>query len=945
MPWSSPLLPASLRRAPTENSGGAIGFAVAAISLCLPAFTPVLRAAAAPIFEGSPAFIEKYCANCHNDIDLEAGLDLTTLAYTPADPANFLTWVKVHDRLEAGEMPPKGKKRPDAAELQTFLRGVTTSLTSYERDLTVRQGRATERRLNRTEYENALRDLLQAPWLQVKDQMPEDGEAFRFNKVSQALDVSYVHMARYMSAADYALRQAMSAQFVRPPTTTKRYYARESFTVRGGGDDGNPDRQKFPVLGTKAQPDVWQGKAPMTVGAADPATRELEAMGWTASNYSTGFGSTWGAFRAPVAGRYRLSFSGYTVWVGPGGTRKPTVSFIGKTPKGGDPQAIAVLPPEWHRPNFADISPGRRYEPIAIYAKGGTLNRRVGEFDITPEPSVSTLNDVWLVANDVIATDAVRFFRSRPTGIPDGYTNPLAQRDGMPGVAFRWMEVEGPLYDQPSAPGYQLLFGDLPMKKVEAGQPGVSIDVLDPTPPAPNGGRGGGGFGFNGARGGRNGAMSTVLVDVVTAHPREDAERLLRSFMQRAYREPVRNDDVQLFLGVIRQQMDAGHGFAASMLAGYTAVLASPGYVFLHEKPGRLDDFALATRLALFLWNSDPDPALRELAERGQLHRPEVLRAQANRMLTDPRSRRFVEAFLDYWLDLRKVNDTSPSTTLYSDYYIDDYLVESAMAESQLSFAEMLERNLPARNIVASDHTFLNDRLATHYGIPGVEGVAMRRVTLPPDSPRGGFMTEAIVLKVTANGTTTSPVLRGKWVRERIMGMDIPPPPPSVPAVEPDIRGAVTIREQLAKHRADKTCAACHSRIDPPGFALENFDVMGAWRDRYRATSEDGVVEPGFGKNGWPFAFHYAQPVDASGQLDDGRSFQDVRDLKKLLLADEPQIARNLARQLVVYATGAPVRFSDRAAIEQIVAGARPTDYGVRSLVDGVIQSDLFLNK
>ncbi len=269
----------------------------------------------------------------------------------------------------------------------------------------------------------------------------------------------------------------------------------------------------------------------------------------------------------------------------------------------------------------------------------------------------------------------------------------------------------------------------------------------------------------------------------------------------------------------------------------------------------------------------------------------------------------------------------------------------AAQDETHLYFSDMLDNNLPARNIVASDYTFLNDRLATHYGIPGVQGAAMRRVTLPPDSPRGGFITQASVLKITANGTTTSPVLRGKWVRERIMGLDTPPPPPSVPAVDPDIRGAVTIRQQLDKHRADATCMSCHSQIDPPGFALESFDVMGAWRDRYRATAEDGVVEQGFGKNGWPFTFHYALPVDSSGALPDGRAFKDVRDFKKLLLADEPQIARNLVRQLTVYATGAPVRFSDRTAIEERLQNARTHDDGSRDIIHQIVQSDLFLNK
>ena len=401
---------------------------------------------------------------------------------------------------------------------------------------------------------------------------------------------------------------------------------------------------------------------------------------------------------------------------------------------------------------------------------------------------------------------------------------------------------------------------------------------------------------------------------------------------------------MQRFLALVEDRRAAGLSFAEAMLAGYTAVLASPGFVFLEEKPGKLDDYALATRLALFLWNSVPDDALRSRAARGELHRPEVLRAEAERMLSDPKSRRFVEAFLDYWIDLRKMEDSTPSTTLYNDYYLDDALAEAALAETQLYFAEMMQRDLPARGVVDSDFTFLNERLATHYGIPGVKGIAMRRVQLPPDSPRGGFMTQASVLKVTANGTTTSPVLRGKWIMERILGYEIPPPPP-VAAVEPDIRGAVTIRQQLAKHRDNTSCAACHSKMDPPGFALESFDVMGAWRDRYRAVDEGKPAEKGIGKNGQPFEFHFGLPVDAAGELPDGRPFQDIRDFKRLVREDDALLARNLARQLTVYATGAPVSFGDRAEIERIVQRTSARGYGLRSLIHEVVQSPLFLNK
>ena len=291
------------------------------------------------------------------------------------------------------------------------------------------------------------------------------------------------------------------------------------------------------------------------------------------------------------------------------------------------------------------------------------------------------------------------------------------------------------------------------------------------------------------------------------------------------------------------------------------------------------------------------------------------------------------------------MEETTPSTTLYNDYYLDDSLTEAALDETQLFFAELLRRDLPARNVVDSDFTYLNGRLADHYGIPGVDGVSMRRVSLPADSTRGGVMTQASVLKVTANGTTTSPVMRGKWIMERIVGLDMPPPPAAVPAVEPDIRGAVTIRQQLDKHRADESCAVCHRKIDAPGFALESFDVMGQWRDRYRAQAVDAAPAKGFGKNGWPFAFHFALPVDPSGELPDGRAFKDVREFKQLLLADEVQSARNLARQLSVFATGAPVRFSDRETIERILQKTSAGQYGVRAIVNEIVQSELFRNK
>jgi hypothetical protein len=888
---------------------------------------------AAAVFASVPkpptieAFTEKHCAKCHNEVDKEGNLDLTALGLDGSH-ASLERWIRVHDRLAAHEMPPKERTPPDAAERDAFLQELGAAIARQEQETVAREGRATRRRLNGYEYENTLRDLLDAPWLQVKAQFPEDGEAHRFNKVGDALDVSHVHMARYMSAADYAIREILAVKFTQPPTTTVRHYARDQRTLTskftGSIFNSSPDRMTYPVIGYNTpQPDVRWRRAPLTVGDQNPELRDQEAIGWVSSNYVTGFTYRWDSFRAPTAGRYRIKFSGYTLWVPPGGV---SMRFKDEHDKVGTPR-----PPNPSTGNYDDPQPGRRHEPITVYTRNGIANRRVGEFDLTPEPAVYDLGEVWLLANETLVPDASRLYRSRP----NNFRNPLMTSEGAPSVAFRWMEVEGPLYDERTLAGYKLLFGDLPLRRSkDAKSGGVPISLVAQGERRDNGRN----------AGQRIIPTEEVHVEVVSNEPRADAERLLRNFVQRAYRRPAADADVQRFVALFDNRTQAGLSFTEAMLASYTAVLASPGFVFLDEQPGTLDDFALATRLALFLWNSEPDASLRARATKAELSRPEVLRAETERMLADPKASRFVHAFLDYWVDLRKVEDTTPSTTLYNDYYLDDALVEASVLETQLFFADLLQRNGPARHIVHSDYTFLNERLAQHYGVPGVTGAKMRRVTLPSDSPRGGLLTQASVLKITANGTTTSPVLRGKWIVERILGMEIPPPPP-VPAVEPDIRGAVTIRQQLDKHRADASCASCHVKIDPPGFALESFDVMGAWRDQYRGIDKDKPAVKGLGKNGQPFEYHFGLPVDAAGQLPDGRPFKDVREFKRLLLEDDVVIARNLARQLAIYATGAPVRFSDRPQIDAIVTAAKPESYGVRSLVHALVQSELFRKK
>ena len=886
-------------------------------------------ALAAPAPAGVEPFLRQNCVACHASVKPQAGLDLTKLTYEPGNADNFATWVKIHDRVAAGEMPPKPVPRPAPAVQSAFLAQLSGALTQAELAVTAKTGRAGLRRLNAYEYENAIRDLLSVPWLRVRDKLPQDGIAYRFNKTGTALDVSHVQMARYMSTAQLALHEAMAVKLVQPPTTTTRIYARQEPTLAMNmlPREGNTrtDRMNFPVLDSHAQPDVRAGRSPIT-NAQD---KEREAMGRVSSIFSDAGGFSWTRFRVPISGRYRVKVKGYSIWVSGGGIDHWNFTGFG-------PEKTAYLyTTRTERPNPDEVWPGRRNEPIGVYAQSSGQSRPLGEFDFTPEPSEHSL-EVLLAANEVLQTDSMRLFRTRVNGTELEYTNPLATKEGMPGVAFQWLEVTGPIYDSEASAGYRLLFGELPLRRLPQGDVGgVTLQIPAP-PPA---GDGAGGFRNRAPR------MMDVNVEVDSAKPSADALRLLRGFMARAYRTVVPEDHVQSFAKLFEQQFAANKSFAKSLVSTYTAVLSSPGFLFVEEAPGKLSGDALATRLALFLWNSPPDAELRALAASGKLQNPAVLRAQTERLLHDAKSKRMIEAFTDYWLDLRKIDDTSPSTTLYNDYELDDPLKLAAMEETRLFVEELVRKNLPARQLIQSDFTFLNERLARHYGVPGVTGAQMRKVQLPADSVRGGLLTQASVLKVTANGTTTSPVLRGVWIMERILGYQTAPPP-GVPAVEPDIRGAVTIRQQLDKHRADASCASCHRKIDPPGFALESFDVMGGWRDRYRAAVDNAKAEPGIGFSGQRFAFHYALPVDSAGTLPSGAAFRDIREFKQLLVErEETTVARNLTRQLLVYSTGAPVGFADRKAVEDILERSKATGYGVRSLIQNIVESQLFQQK
>ncbi len=507
----------------------------------------------------------------------------------------------------------------------------------------------------------------------------------------------------------------------------------------------------------------------------------------------------------------------------------------------------------------------------------------VVEFELAMEPA----HTIRIIADDLGA-------------IPPDVEKVGAENYKGPGLVVQWVDIEGPLVDTWPPASHRLLFGDLPQQRLADGS-------------------------------GRR--------EVVSQEPLVDAERILRDFTRRAFRRSVTDADIQPFLARVEAKLDGNASFEQAMRVGLRAVLVSPHFLFLREKPGKLDDFALASRLSYFLWSSMPDDQLMALAEQGKLNESGMLRQQVERMLCDPRAAAFTENFAGQWLGLRAIDATMPDPMLYPEY--DDILKVSSVKETLLFFDELLKQDLSLTNFVASDFAMLNGRLAEHYGIPGIEGMEFRKVNLAPGSRRGGVMTMASVLKVTANGTTTSPILRGAWVLDRILGTPPPKPNVDVEAIDPDIRGATTIREQLSKHRDNAACASCHAQIDPPGFALENYDVIGGWRDRYRSI---GQGEPAY-VDGRKKRYLHGPAVDAADVLPDGRAFKDIDEFKQLLLEDKDQLARALTETLLTYATGSAPTRADRGEIESIVGRVRGKNYGFRSLIHEIVQSSVFQMK
>ena len=401
-----------------------------------------------------------------------------------------------------------------------------------------------------------------------------------------------------------------------------------------------------------------------------------------------------------------------------------------------------------------------------------------------------------------------------------------------------------------------------------------------------------------------------------------DVAGVLSRFATRAFRRPVSDQEMEPFVALVNRRRQQGEGAEDAIKAGLKAVMCSPHFLYLVEEDEQLSDYAIASRLSYFLWSSMPDDALFALAEKGELKNPKTIELQVRRMLADEKAKSFVDRFTDTWLRLNTLGSMPPDEKMFRSYY--QFELEPLMkTETRLFFKHLLDNNLSIEDFLDSDYTFVNAYMAQLYGLEGIVGDDFRKVALSKDSMRGGLLGHASVLTATSNGVETSPVVRGVWILENILGTPPSPPPPDVEPLEPDIRGATTIRDQLAKHRKVSTCNDCHRKIDPLGFALENYDPIGSFRPTYKRRKE----------------------IETAGELPSGEKFEDITQLKGILKARKDQFAHCLTEKMLTYATGRVMTHYDRSAVDEIVKGLSQKGYGLKDLVVFVATSKTFLEE
>ena len=750
------------------------------------------------------ATVDKYCATCHSNDLRAADLNLQSLDLSKA-PDSAETWEKVIRKLRVGAMPPPGAPRPDkgtADGLATFLE------TSLDRAYAANPnpGRATMHRLNRSEYANAIRDLLSLN-IDATALLPPDDESSGFDNIADVLKVSPSLMERYLSASWNISREAIGDS--RIAATTATYRVRPDLSqdehIEGlplGTRGGIVTPHTFPLDGEYViKLRMWRNTFDLMRGMEDSHEIELNLDGVRIASVTVG-----------------------------------------------------------GRPDFVKMgeNPG---------AFGADLDQKLTA-RVHVKAGVHTLSADTVLRSHAVKDDLIKpFLRTTVDGL-DITGDPSVDR----------LTVEGPF-----------------------NQTGVSDTATR--------------------------RRIFVCRAAIPAEELPCAKKILSSLARSAFRRPVTDTDLETLLSFYQRGRNQNTKFDAGIESALQFILASPEFLFRIETdpagvaPGakyRLDDLALASRLSFFLWSSIPDEQLLSLASQKKLHEPAVMEQQVKRMLLDPKSDALIANFAEQWLFLRNLKSSSPNLDAYPDF--DDNLRQAMKQETELFFGSIMHEDRSVMDLLTGDYTFLNERLARHYGIPGIYGSQFRRVHLD-DENRRGLLGQGSILTVTSYANRTSPVQRGKWILTNILGVPPTPPPPGVPELKDNGENSkpLSVRERMELHRADAVCAGCHKVMDPVGFALENFDAIGHWRN-----TDDGAK------------------IDPSGTLFEGTKVDGPMALRKMLTSRPETFVGVMTEKMMTYALGRGLEPYDMPAVRKIVADAKTRGFRFSSLINGVINSPAF---
>lgn len=839
-------------------------------------------------------FVSQHCVKCHGPKRASAGFRVDQLGTDFLAGKNADAWKEVIDRINLGQMPPKKEPRPDPKQAFAVVEWVGHGLKRAEREARMAGGRILIRRLNRSEYANTVRDLLhldQNFMNQIEEDLPGDGKAEGFDRIGSALLFDETQLSTYLRLGKRISEKAILTSEAPPATARSRMELEDVW---------RPVKPTTELI--QYQKDTAIPTGPDSTRKRDGGVEFLEPIRNGRNGAFGHLGARFGRLlkdnTVPQDGYYRLRIRAGAFQGELGEPVRMQWTYGRGTPMFA--QGHVVIKGTLEKPEIVESVIYLRKMPTGArtnirfawngFSKVIIQNPELTKVSLARRRATGQLRQLASAKAPKAELDKakaelakheaeLRAYAKKPGAVARVF-NPRLKMDEVPRLFIDWYELEGPIQRQWPPKSHASLFPD-----------GLKDD------------------------------------------PKQVRE-VFSKLLPRAYRRPVTDEQIQQIVNVVRlgrEKFKMNH--AESMRFGLQTALCTPDFLMIFEPaqpgaaPRKLNDYELASRLSYFLWSSMPDKELFDLAAKGTLNKPDVLKAQVKRMLSSSKSRELVENFAGQWLHVREFGSVMPANN-YKDY--DVALADAEKEEPYAFFEEILKNDLSILNFLDSEFVVINERLAKFYGIEGVTGPEFRKVPLQANRQRGGVLTMGGLLTYLADGTRTLPVRRGAWILEEIFNDPPPPPPPNAGEIQPNVRGQkLTVRQRLEMHRNEPTCASCHAKIDPLGLALENYDAIGAWR-----TDQNGE---GFRRN--------APPIDASGTLPSGRAFKTPNEFKKALLAEKDRFTRAFTEKMLTYALGRPVGYTDRKSIDQIVAIVKKQDYRMQSVIQAIVASELFQTK